>query len=196
MQAVNPIVAADSLPSIPYVEARHYTRGRKRPRTLGAVIHCTDGAEGDKTAEDCAAMFHKGWDDPKLWRSATEVWDGNSGVRCVPLDCRAYHCGHNGNDSYLGLELCGRANQTREQWLDAKSLPMLRMAARRFAELCKEFDFPAVYADYTAVRAQTKGITTHLDISRAWGQTSHKDPGPGFPLADFIEAVRICRATL
>lgn len=175
---------------IPYVEARHYTRGRKRPFSQGVCIHCTDGGEGVRKAEDVAVMFHKGWDAPKDWRSAHEVQDTDSLVRCVPLDCRAYHCGKEGNDRLIGLEFCGRASQTREQWLDKDSLPMLELGAYRVAELCHEFHWPIYYVDYTGLLKGAKGVTTHLDVKRAWHQTTHSDPGPGFPMDEFLEAAR------
>ncbi len=201
----NSIIAPSSIPAVKYVEARHYTRAltrngvtypRLRERTQGAVIHCTDGAEGLHKAEDVAEMFRVGWDDAKHWRSAHKVRDTDSAVQCVPYNRRAYHCGHNGNDAFLGLELTGRASQTHEQWLDSVSLPMLCAGAYDVAEWCRDFHIPAVYIDYTAVKREARGITTHYDIKRAWGQTTHTDPGPGFPLADFVEAVRICLATM
>lgn len=190
------IVAVDTLPEIPFIEARHYTRGRLRPSTQAITLHCTDGSEGYTSAEACAHMFQVGWDDPKQWRSANEAIDTNSIVQCVPELRRAYHCGHDGNDRTYGIELCGRASQTHEQWLDEKSLPMLNLAAARVAERCKRFALPVLYVDYLGLRAGKRGITTHDDVSRAWKQSTHHDPGPGFPLDDFIEAVRIAHAKL
>lgn len=190
------LTAAATIPPIAFVEARHFTRTRLRPQTQGIVIHATAGAEGPLKAEQCAAMMAAGWEDPAQWRSAHEVCDSNSIVRMVPLDRRAYHCGQNGNDAFLGIELCGAATQTDAQWRDAVSLPMLQLAIRRFAELCKQFNVPPRYVDFAAVHRGDRGITTHLDIRRAWAQTTHTDPGPGFPLADFIEAVRVCLATM
>lgn len=34
-----------------------------------------------------------------------------------------------------------------------------------------------------------KGITTHAYVSRAWKQSTHWDPGPGFPFHEFVAAV-------
>ncbi len=190
LQVPNPIIAAVSYPPIPLRLAAGY--GGPRAQTRNIVIHCTAGSEALTAAENTADWFK----NPNSHVSAHEEIDGNSIVRSVPLDLIAYHCGHTGNSLSIGLEICGLATQTREQWLDALSLPALQLAARRCAELCKLYGIPAVYVDYTGLQRCTPGITTHLDVSRAWKQSNHGDPGPGFPLADFVEAVRICVATL
>lgn len=123
-------------------------------------------------------------------RSCTFVVDTDSIVQCVPAHLTAYHCGHTGNMRFEGVEFCGRANQTREQWLDALSLPMLCLAARLLASRCAANSIEPVFVDRTGLRAGLRGITTHAEISYAFGESKHWDPGPAFPLREFLDAVR------
>jgi N-acetyl-anhydromuramyl-L-alanine amidase AmpD len=159
-----------------------------RPSTQAIVIHCTDGCEGGGHKDsDVAAMFQ----DPKLTphRSAHYVVDADSCTLCVPDALIAWHGGHHGNAATIGVELCGRASQTREQWLDATSLATLQIAARLVADLCARYKLPAAVINDEALVAGARGITTHAFVSAAWKQSSHYDPGPGFPLIDFVSAV-------
>jgi hypothetical protein len=168
--------------------AANYKR-QVRPITQAIVIHATDGHEGPRKAEDVAAMFARK-PEPKRERSCTFVVDTDSIVQCVPPDLRAYHCGSTGNVRCEGVELCGFARQTREEWLDALSLPMLCLAARLVAERCRARDLPVEFVDRVGLRAGRRGITTHLEVSHAWQESRHTDPGPHFPLAEFIAAVK------
>ncbi len=67
---------------------------------------------------------------------------------------------------------------------------MLQLAARLVAELCKRRGLPRQYVDARGLLAGSQGITTHKDVGEAWKETTHRDPGPSFPLLDFIAAVQ------
>jgi hypothetical protein len=41
----------------------------------------------------------------------------------------------------------------------------------------------------TDLRAHSPGVTTHAEISKAFRESVHYDPGPHFPIAEFMEAV-------
>lgn len=155
--------------------------------TQGVVLHATDGHEGPHKAEDVAAMFAGLLAKP---RSCTFVADTDSVVQCVPPQLTAYHCGHTGNARFEGVELCGFAKQTRAEWLDALSLPMLNRAARLVASRCAALSIEPVFIDRAMIRAGHRGITTHAEIGYAFGESKHTDPGPHFPLRDFLDAVR------
>jgi N-acetyl-anhydromuramyl-L-alanine amidase AmpD len=165
---------------------RNYSRIVREPR--GIVLHCTDGCEGLRADEDCAAMFARA-PEPGREKSAHLIIDANSCTRCVSDEFTAYHARHNGNMYGIGIELCGRADQTRAQWFDALSLPMLNIAARVCAELCQQHGIPAVVVNDRGLLAGERGITTHHFVSAAWKQSDHYDPGPGFPLGSFVAAV-------
>lgn len=161
-----------------------------RKTTQAITLHATDGHEGPSKAEDVAAMFARVFSPPQKKRSCTFVVDTDTAVLCVPPHVTAWHCGETGNRLTEGVELCGRANQTREQWFDALSLPMLCIAARLVAQRCTVNQIEPVFVDRAGLRAGLRGITTHAEISAAWHESKHTDPGPNFPLREFVAAVR------
>lgn len=183
------IVAAPGPLSIKRREA-HPSNFSAHPRLCPrfVVVHATDGHEGFRKDDDVAAMFARA--DLKPHRSAHYVIDSDSVTRCVPDLMTAWHAGHTGNAHGIGIELCGRANQTRAQWLDELSLPMLCLAARLISDLCRQYSIEPVVANERDLRAGRGGITTHSFVSLAWGESKHHDPGPGFPLGALVEAVR------
>lgn len=161
---------------------------RLSPRFI--VLHATDGHEGFAKDDDCAAMFAAPFVPPQKPRSSHYVVDTDSVTRCVPDLMTAWHAGHTGNLYGIGIELCGRASQTRAEWLDELSLPMLRVAARLVSDLCREYQIPPQVANDRDLVAAKGGITTHSFVSMAWCESTHHDPGVGFPLGSFVMAVR------
>lgn len=168
----------------------NYSR-RLRPRTQGIVLHATDGHEGVRKDDDVAAMFAGLLPKP---RSCTWVVDADSVTQCVPPTMTAWHCGHTGNARFEGVEICGRAKQTREEWFDEISLRTLANAARLCADRCRHYGIAPVFVDSELLRDGHRGITTHAEIAKAWHETKHTDPGPHFPLKEFLRAVQIALA--
>lgn len=190
--AANPITAVASLGRVMSRPAHgsNYSRARREPRMV--VLHCTQGAEGCGAVDaNVAAM----WARPDVRTSAHYVVDADSVTHCVPDMLIAWHAGHTANLLGIGVEICGWAEQTRAEWLDAMSLSTLCRAARLVADLCAEYRIPVVYLDDVALNTQRPhGITTHADVSRAWRESSHWDPGSGFPVTDFVGAVAVAVA--
>ena len=94
------------------------------------------------------------------------------------------------NRSSIGIELSGYASQTEEQWLDAYSRAMLSNAAGLIAKLCKRWRIPVEFVAANELLAGAAGITTHVEVTRAFKKGDHYDPGQGFPMATFLEMVR------
>lgn len=183
------IIASPRLPVALFTQSPHCVK-LSRPYTQFIVIHCTAGSESMRSAEDLAHMFAEPNLSPR--RSAHYGVDGNSIVQCVQDMHTAWHAGHHANGRSIGVELCGRADQTRAQWLDGNSLPELQLAARLVATLCSRYGIPRQLLTPTEIITGKKGIATHADVSHAWpADTQHSDPGPGFPLLDFIRAVQL-----
>jgi N-acetylmuramoyl-L-alanine amidase len=186
----NPIVAARTLPAIKMTEARWYRVGPRRKRTIWIVLHCTDGVEGPRKAEDGAHELANIPVGAKR-RSCHWIVDTDSIVQCVPVECEAFHAGRNANMFGEGIEICGRASQTHEQWLDALSLPMLQLAARLVRVRADALGIPLRFLRGPELRANIPGLTTHMEITRAFPHdTDHTDPGAGFPLAEFLAAAQ------
>lgn len=67
---------------------------------------------------------------------------------------------------------------------------MLRLSAGLVAELLQKYDLPAEFLSPDELRAGKRGITTHANVTLAWGQTTHTDPGPDFPIGWYMDRVR------
>lgn len=171
----------------------NYSRTKREPEFI--VLHATHGAEGPNADTNGAFEISKPLPAGKR-RSAHYFADSNSITRCVPDLYTAYHAGRTANSRGLGVEICGRADQTRDQWFDKHSFPTLCNTARLVADLCKEFKIPAIVLSSDDLKARKRGITTHLAVRDAWKETVHWDPGPGFPIDEFIDAVRRALGTV
>jgi N-acetyl-anhydromuramyl-L-alanine amidase AmpD len=171
----------------------NYSRARREPRLI--VLHSTEGREGDGATD---ANVAAGIARPKPAGQRTSfhyVVDADSATRCVPDTLTAWHCGKTGNQLGIGIELCGSAKQTRDQWLDDASRRTLGIAARLVADLCREHRIPLRYLSaFDLNHLSPWGITTHAAISEAWRESTHWDPGPDFPIDLFMAAVNAARS--
>jgi hypothetical protein len=173
---------------------RSYTKGRSRPVQY-VVIHSTEGSEGVKSAEAGAA-----YDKVRTDGTSTHLFvDTDTALMEVRFTDTAHAARAKGNACGIQVELCGRAGQTDVQWHDAASLPMLRLAAKEVAAICREFSLPVRRLSVAEVRAayyapagqRPKGICGHIDVTKAYpeDQGSHTDPGPNFPWSEFLAMV-------
>lgn len=167
--------------------AVNYSPAKRKPTLI--VLHSTEGREGDGNTDANVAAGIAVAKPAGQRTSFHYVVDADSATRCVPDELTAWHCGRTGNARGIGIEICGSAKQTRDQWLDATSLATLCNAARLTAELCDIHQIPPVLLDAQALLAGRHGITTHAAISEAWKESTHWDPGPNFPLEAFVDAV-------
>lgn len=179
-----PLRASESLPTV--IQApTPYQRRRRRGRLIWIVLHCTTGPEGFGRAIRAAA-------NARLRRvSAHYFLDARDLVRCVPEQHESRHAGATANKHGLGIELCGSPYQTRAEWLDENSRPMLENCARLLVDLSTCHGIPLHALKSSDLREFAPGITTHAEISAAFpSDTNHWDPGPCFPLDDLLEAAR------
>ncbi len=75
------------------------------------------------------------------------------------------------------------------RWAGKNHRRMLQRTAQLTAELVVLHDLPAVWLSPRKLRAGHKGVTGHAQVSRAWGQSSHWDPG-WWPRRRFMRKVR------
>jgi len=170
--------------AIPYFEAANWSRSVPAQPKHVIVLHCMEVPESSTSAEWCASYF-AGKKGPAPQASAHYTVDDDSIICCVPPERIAWHApGANGNG--IGIEHAGYARQSRAQWLDDYSLRMLNLSAELTAWLCRRFEIPMQFVVADHLKRGGRGITTHAEVSKAFGKSTHLDPGPFFPLGDYL----------
>lgn len=93
-----------------------------------------------------------------------------------------------GNRVGLHLSFLAYARSSRQEWLD--HMVQLDLGARVVADWCKRYRIPPVKISAADLRAGKRGVCGHADISGAWRETDHTDPGAGFPWDVFLTRVK------
>jgi N-acetyl-anhydromuramyl-L-alanine amidase AmpD len=171
--------------TFPFIQARNFTKGRSGPIDL-VVIHTMESPEKPVTAENVAQWFG-GSSAPKA--SAHYCIDSDSIVQCVKDTDVAWHAPGANHDG-IGLEHAGRAAQAAQDWADPYSKAMLERSAVLTASLCKRYDIPVTWLRPAHLLAGKRGITGHVDVSRAFKKSDHHDPGPNFPIERYLALVK------
>lgn len=179
--------------------AFHTTAGHNKPINR-IVLHSTVSPCVPGGAEHIAAYFRSAVSGG----SAHYVVDPSEVVQVVFDDEIAWHAPPNQHS--LGIEMCDMPatsinrwddpatdmHSTRKnplRWLEPNHRRMLRRAARLTAELCLAYDVPVRFLSSKDLLAGAHGITTHANVSGAWHESTHWDPGV-WPKRSFMRAVR------
>lgn len=169
------------------IEAANWSRhiGPQRKRVI--VLHAMEAPEKGETAESCARYFQR----PEVQASAHYCIDSNSIVQCLPPELVAWHA-PGANQFGIGLEHGGYSKQTRPEWLDPYGVSMLELSAHLAALLCFHFHIAVEELDASDVRGGLCGFATHATVTKAFPEKkgTHWDPGPGFPMRDYLQLVR------
>jgi N-acetyl-anhydromuramyl-L-alanine amidase AmpD len=141
--------------------------------------------EVDGNAMRCALAFQREMVKPK---SAHYCVDPHQVVQCVRDTDVAWHapCA---NRYGIGIEHTGYARQTAAEWDDDASRAILERSAILVADICHRHGIPAVKLSSADLLAGKRGICGHFDTTEAWHKSSHVDPGPNFPWAQYLAAV-------
>jgi N-acetyl-anhydromuramyl-L-alanine amidase AmpD len=181
--------------AIPFVQAHFFTKSNRMAKHIDLVVlHSMEGIEDANKAESVAIWFagkNKRFEPPRA--SAHYAVDCDSIVQMVKDKDVAWHApgaNHNG----IGIEHAGKAKQTREEWFDEFSAPMLLISAGLIARLCKRYGIPVEFVDAKGLHLRKSGITTHREVTSAFHRSTHMDPGANFPLDWYIEQVRFAYA--
>ncbi|MCL1870992.1 MAG: N-acetylmuramoyl-L-alanine amidase [Promicromonosporaceae bacterium] len=158
--------------------------GRTKPIRL-IVIHDMEVAEVSTAAESVA----RGFANPARMASAHVCVDNDSSVRCVDDGDTAW-AAPGANSDGLQLEMAGYASQGAAGWSDAYSQATLERAAQQVAAWCKQYGIQARRLSVPEVQnGATKGICGHIDVSNAFHESTHTDPGLTFPWDAFLARV-------
>lgn len=149
--------------------------GGTRSMTQMVVIHATDNTASDEAeanyaqtrADHVSAHFYS---------------DDDSVIQALDTTHIAYGCYPTGNSRSVQFEIAGLSNRLSDA--------SLRRVAPVVARVCREFGIPVRKVTSADLLAGVKGICGHLDVTMAWRQGDHTDPGLNFPWAQFISYVQ------
>lgn len=101
---------------------------------------------------------------------------------------RAWHAGSQvGNTYAISYEITGTNGKSRNWWLKNVAWDLL---AKQIAEDMKRWGIQNKKLTVSEMqRGGISGIVTHDDMRRAWGGTTHTDPGSNFPMDYLIKKV-------
>lgn len=172
--------------------AVHPTRTRKRRPSEGPahliVIHTSEQPKATTTSAQSLASFIS---TPATSTNTASYHYGVDLDDVVPLvdeDDIAYHAPPN----WRGIGICLTGAAARD-WTGVTDgvddTPELELAAAKVADICRRRGIPVRRLTVEQMRAGERGIVGHADVSAAWGQTNHTDPGAGFPWTSFLASV-------
>lgn len=161
--------------------ARH---GGSQSQVNRIVIHATVSPCVRGGAMNVARYFQSS----KAGGSAHYTVDPGEIVASVREGTIAYHAPP--NTSTIGIELCDPQKGPGSRWADGDHEAMLRLAAGLVRQVAKRWDVPLRRLTVAEVKAGKRGICGHVDVSNAFRQTDHSDPGPDFPWAHFMALVK------
>lgn len=171
-------------PRPPYLgPAAHTSQGSNKP-IRRIVLHSTVSACVGGGARAVAAYFR----EQSSGGSAHYVVDPSEVVQVVHDDVIAWHAPP--NQGSIGVEMCDMPNPSSlARWNDPEHRALFARTARLVAELCLAYDVPPYYRSSTALRLRRRGVTTHRQVSLAFAQSDHWDPG-AWPRYKFMREVR------
>ncbi|HEV7708747.1 MAG TPA: N-acetylmuramoyl-L-alanine amidase [Asanoa sp.] len=176
------------VPGVPFVQGRNSFTDADG-KHFGIAIHNTSNANL-ASAEDEADFATRRTDGI----SAHFYCDKNSIVQSLDTNARAGHAGSTeGNQNSIAVEITGLNSFTRQRWLD--SVAWDKLASTLAFVIRTDPD----YAGFTVRRASVaelradpkiKAFYGHDDMRRAFGGTTHTDPGANFPWDHLIAVVK------
>lgn len=173
-------------PDLRWVAPASYSPGRPGGSPRFIVIHTTEGSSHSQSAEDGAA-----YDGRRTDGTSTHYFvDSDSVVQCVRTTDRAHTAGYTGNMRGIQYELCAKASYGTAWWTGGSyALAMLQRAAVQCARDARKYGIPVKRITPADLRAGGSGFVGHVDVTNAWGEVDHTDPGPSFPWSLFLGMV-------
>lgn len=172
----------DNWPFVPAQYQKHFDGKRE---VLWIVIHSMEAPESEGRARQVARYFQH----PTRPGSSHLTIDNKEIIQCVrDNDIAAGAVG--ANQKGIHIEQPGFAKESREEWLDDYSKATIELVAEATAQYCLKYDIPVRKIEAADLKAGTKGICGHADVSRAFPGTGHTDPGQHYPWDYLIERVQ------
>lgn len=166
------------------IRAIHFGGTRPASQIRIIVLHDTEGDTAAGGAGWFASEASEG--------SAHIVVDQTHCYRTLPDDVIPWGAkGDRVNEDGLHVEQAGHAKWSHEEWMANRAT--IDNAARVVAAWAYEYGIPLRFLtadDLRAMGTSARGITTHLEVSRAFEPGGHIDPGPNYPIDYFMKRVR------
>lgn len=166
--------------------ARHFTPATGRTVRL-LVLHTTENPCAPGVAANVAAWF-AGPSAPQA--SAHFIVGPDAIYQGVALEDVAW-AAPGANRDGVQIEQVGRASFTAADWAGEAPQAMLERVAQLIAALCRRFELPAVALDAEAMKRGERGVTTHVEVNRAYHKSAHTDCGPAYPIEAVLRRARV-----
>lgn len=178
--AVNPKPVLQPFPTCQTKYHATKSSGTRTPDQIRyVVLHTTESETAEGTAQYFASdkamgSAHVVVSDDICYRTLD---DNVIPWAAPPLNTSGYH-----------IEIVGFAHWSGTEW--QHHYKRVLNAAWRASIRCHRFGIPVEFLSAVQLRANPdrRGITTHNEVSIAWGKSDHSDPGPNFPMPFFLEA--------
>lgn len=186
-------------PAPPYVGPPAHDSGDNNKPIDRVVIHSTVSACVPGGARQIGGVYFR---SQSAGGSAHYVVDPKEVVQAAYDSVVCWHAPPNQHS--LGIEMCDtpgplpgdspgtaryRALKKSWRWAKPEQQALLRRTARLTAELCLAYNLPLRFLSPADLLAGKRGITTHANVSKAWGESTHWDPG-FWPRRRFMRLVR------
>lgn len=173
------------VPFIRFVPGRN-AYDDKDDKHYGWAIHATANTASDEGEASYAQRRTDG-------TSSHFYHDWDSVTQSLDTDAKAGHAGSShGNENGLASEFTGLNSYTREQWLKRIDWEDTGRVIAYVLDNDPDFvGFQVRRASVAEMKANPKvqAFYGHDDMRRAWGGTTHTDPGPNFPWDKLFEVV-------
>lgn len=147
----------------------------------GITVHSTENTSASARDE---ANYAKNRTDGT---SSHYYVDGREIIQSLNTDYGANHAGSWWpNQRCISYEFCGTVRWSRSTWLASIDWDA---AAAAIARDCQRWGIPADWLTVGELADKRGGFNTHDDCRRAFGGTSHTDPGPNFPKDHLLSLV-------
>lgn len=154
----------------------------KRSDTIALAVHTS---EGDSTAVDLGEYCQ----DTANEASYNLIIDKNGdSCRSNDDDYAPWAAGPTGNDKCWHVCVTGYADWARADWL--ARLDQLDVLGDAIAATADHYGIPIARIDGDQLAAGERGLVGHADISAAWAESDHYDPGPDFPWDYVLDRAR------
>lgn len=167
----------------PFIPAAGYRQGRAFAEAKSVSWLQVHTAEGS-TEEIGLGNFFRGTRDGSSHAGAGQ---GGGYAGYVPYTDTAW-TGPPINEESDTLEVCGFARWSREEWLAHG--PMLETVAKWLAWRAAVRQLPLLKRSTADLLNGLPGVTGHVDITNAWHQSDHQDPGGNFPYDTVLARAR------